>query len=411
MRDFIPKDGGNRTLSNIIVVITGVLAVAVMYYFKDIWGHVTAVVASGMPFFVGILLAFVQMPIMRFFDKWLNRLFSAKKPHKKLCRVIACTVSMAVLLGLIAGFFVILLPQLIVSVQRLVRAITKFINENSSAVQDLLVEHGIMTFNGTELELAWENIITEASSYISVVMDSVMAIYQSVYHVVFQGLIGLITSFYILMDTEHFCAIGRKISYALFSERVADALIHWAREASRIFSGFISGKVIDSLIIGVLCYIFMVIFGFDYALLISVIIGVTNIIPFFGPFIGAVPSALVLAMIDPIQALWFAVFIICLQQVDGNVIGPLILGDQVGLPAFWIMVSIVCGSALFGFAGMLLGVPVTALAVAFAETIVNDRLSEKGRSTATSDYYSQDEPKRRPVLAFLSKEKKQEKKK
>ena len=163
----------------------------------------------------------------------------------------------------------------------------------------------------------------------------------------------------------------------LFKPATCETLIYWTRRANKIFAGFITGKILDSLIIGVICYVCMLLFGIEYPLLISVIVGVTNIIPFFGPFIGAIPSALILLLVNPLSALWFLVFILILQQLDGNVIGPFILGDYVGVSAFWIMLSIMVGGGLFGFAGMLLGVPVFALVYAIVRTVIETRLRKR----------------------------------
>ena len=156
-----------------------------------------------------------------------------------------------------------------------------------------------------------------------------------------------------VLDKEHLCAQFKKITYAFVPKETSESLIYWTRRASRIFSGFLSGKIIDSIIIGCLCYLGMLIFNIEYPLLISVIVGITNILPFFGPFIGAIPSILILLIVNPYSALWFGVFIVILQQIDGNIIGPLILGDSVGIEPLWIMISIVIGGGLFGFAGML----------------------------------------------------------
>ena len=181
-------------------------------------------------------------------------------------------------------------------------------------------------------------------------------------------------------------AQAKKVCYAVMKRPSCETLIHWARRANNIFAGFIIGKIVDSLIIGVICYICMLIFGIEYPLLISVIVGVTNVIPFFGPYIGAVPSILFLLLVNPVSALWFGIFIVILQQIDGNVIGPLILGDHVGLSAFWIMLSITVGGGLFGFAGMVLSVPTFALIYAIVRTVIDRRLKNRGLPEETERY-------------------------
>ncbi|MBR3936215.1 MAG: AI-2E family transporter, partial [Oscillospiraceae bacterium] len=169
-------------------------------------------------------------------------------------------------------------------------------------------------------------------------------------------------------------------------KETAGKLVRIARESDRIFSGFINGKLIDSLIIGILCFIGMSIIGFDFTLLISFIVGVTNVIPFFGPFFGAIPSVLILLMVDPWQALWFAIFVLVLQQLDGNVIGPKILGDNTGLPALWVMFAILVGGGMFGVIGMFVGVPAFAVIYQFTKEYLENRLKKKNLPEQTESY-------------------------
>lgn len=158
---------------------------------------------------------------------------------------------------------------------------------------------------------------------------------------------------------------------AFFSEHTAKEILDGASFTNKTFGGFINGKIIDSLIIGLLCFVCMTIFGWEYTLLISCIVGITNIIPFFGPFIGAIPSALLLLMVDPEQCMWFLVFILALQQFDGNILGPKILGDSTGLASFWVLFAVLVGGGLFGFIGMVIGIPVFAIIYAYATRSIN----------------------------------------
>ena len=198
--------------------------------------------------------------------------------------------------------------------------------------------------------------------------------------------VGLIVACHFLIEKESISRRCKRASYALFKESTAESLIFWFRRANTIFSGFISGKIIDSLIIGILCYIFMLVTNMEYAVLISVVIGITNILPFFGPFIGAIPSILILLMINPRNALIFAIFVLILQQVDGNLIGPKILGDHVGISPLWTMIAIILGSGLFGFTGILLSVPVFALFYALVNAFFETRLSKKNLPVNAESY-------------------------
>jgi len=283
-----------------------------------------------------------------------------------------------------------MLPQLITSIKSILQYITNFVTVNQDKIKEFLLKYEFLSIEGEKLVIAWENIVSQTMNYTSFVLNSAktiaLGVSSGIYSVVIHFLVGLIAAVYLLIDKETFCAQAKKLCYALFKSSTCETLIYWTRRAHKIFAGFITGKILDSAIIGVICYVCMLLFRIEYPLLISVIVGVTNIIPFFGPFIGAVPSILVLLLVNPLSALWFAVFILILQQLDGNVIGPFILGDYVGLSPFLIMLSIVVGGALFGFIGMLLGVPVFALAYAIARTIIDIRLRKRSLPTDVDSY-------------------------
>lgn len=234
--------------------------------------------------------------------------------------------------------------------------------------------------------MAWDNIVSRILENLNLLLDNIFIISSGIVNFLYNGLVAIITAFYILMDKDRLSARFKKVGYSLMKRSTIEELILWTRRANRIFSGFITGKIIDSAIIGIICYVGMLIFKMQYALLISCVIGVTNIIPFFGPFIGWIPCTLILLIVDPMSALWFSIFILVLQQLDGNVIGPHILGDYVGVSALSIMVAIVIGGGLFGFTGMLVSVPVYALGHAFIKTLLTLRLEKKGLPTDTDDY-------------------------
>lgn len=199
-------------------------------------------------------------------------------------------------------------------------------------------------------------------------------------------LIGLVVSLYLMYNTGKFTAGCKRILYSLFAPKRALSILKAVRYADNAFMGFISGKLIDSLIIGVMCYIGCLILKMPYAILVSVIVGVTNIIPFFGPIIGAVPSAFLILMVSPVKCLIFVIFVFLLQQFDGNILGPKILGNAVGIKGFWIMFAIIIGGGLFGFIGMVLGVPVMTIILAGTHYLVNAALARRGLSTESEDY-------------------------
>ena len=198
--------------------------------------------------------------------------------------------------------------------------------------------------------------------------------------------IGLVVAIYLLSGRKKFKKQGKLILYSLFKERWANKIVEEIRFADRVFSGFIGGKLLDSAIIGVICYAGMMVLGLPYAILISVIVGVTNIIPFFGPYIGAIPSAIILLTVSPMSCLIFVIFIVILQQVDGNIIGPKILGSSTGLSGIWVLFSILFFGGLFGFVGMLIGVPVFAVIYDLIRQLIVRGLELRNKSKMFDEY-------------------------
>ena len=392
MKSPIPEDLRGKTISNIIVVCVGIAVAAMVMHFGKLWGILQSIVDTAMPIFIGMAIAFILLPAVVRMEKFFARITLKYDAHKRLFRALSIAIVYVVMLSLLAGFFAILVPQVIKSLKSVVTIVTSAIPRSTHDIQEMVENSALLQRLGVDTDQAmevWRGVSTQISSrlselstYTNMLVNNVLAIASSissrVYSVIFHALVGLIASVYMLLDRERFGALAKTICYAIMKQSACETLIYWTRRAHSIFAGFISGELVDSMIIGVVCYVCMLLFRIEYPLLISVIIGVTNIIPFFGPYIGAIPSILFLLLVNPISALWFGIFIVVLQQIDGNVIGPLILGDHVGLSAFWIMVAITIGGGLSGFAGMLLSVPTFALIYAILHTIIDKRLRERG---------------------------------
>lgn len=402
MKSPIPEDLRGKTLSNIVVVCVGIVVAAALLHIKQIWNLLGTIIQTAMPLLIGFGIAFVLLPGARRLERFFTRVVFRRKPHPKLSRVLALILIYLFVLALLAGFFWIMVPQIVGSLKSVVSIVTGAVPRSNQEMRDLLGQATFLHKLGLDTEqllAAWDHLsaqissrLSELTTYTNVLINNLLAIAgsisTSVYRVVFHALMGFIASIYLLLDRERFCAQFKKLCYSFLKAPTCETLIYWTRRANTIFAGFISGKLLDSLIIGVVCYTCMLIFGIEYPLLISVIVGVSNVIPVFGPYIGAIPSILFLLLVNPLSALWFGIFILILQQIDGNVIGPLILGDLMGLSAFWIMVAIVLGGGLFGFPGLLLSVPTFALLYAILRTIVDKRLRDKGLPTETDRYIS-----------------------
>ena len=287
------------------------------------------------------------------------------------------------------------LPQLVVSIFSLVESADSYMNEVSQWVSGLLKDNPVIARNFMQV---YEQFSAQLVNWVQNIalphLVTMMTGVVTTVSVVVDILIGIIIALYILNGKETFCAQAKKMTYSLFSIERANSIIERVAHIHRVFGGFITGKLIDSLIIGVLCFIGMRIMmavgllGIEssYALLISVIIGITNIIPFFGPFIGAVPSAILIMVVSPLQALYFVIFIIILQQIDGNILGPKILGNSTGLSSFWVMFAILIFGGRFGFVGMAIGVPLFAVIYSIVSEYINHLLKKRGLSEDTNDY-------------------------
>ena len=236
--------------------------------------------------------------------------------------------------------------------------------------------------NTSLMDWIQNTVLPKLGSLISNVTSGVYYAIMGVYNLV----IGIIVSVYVLSNLEQFGASAKRILYSVFSVDIAKKILEGLEFTDRTFMGFINGKLLDSAIIGLICYIVCSILRMPYALLVSVIVGVTNIIPFFGPFIGAVPSSIIILLVNPVKCLIFIAFIILLQQLDGNIIGPKILGSSVGINGFWVMFSIILGAGLFGFWGMLLGVPVFVIIYAAITGSVTRKLKRSDLPWEAADY-------------------------
>ena len=242
--------------------------------------------------------------------------------------------------------------------------------------------------NSLEDLFAWirDNILPELGSFVTNVTSGLYYAVMGIYNLI----IGIIVSVYIMGNMESFGAAVKRLLYCVFTVEAAEKIREAFVFVDKTFVGFINGKLLDSAIIGLICYIVCALLKMPYALLVSVIIGVTNIIPFFGPFIGAVPASIIILMVDPFKCLIFVIFIIILQQVDGNIIGPKILGSSIGINGFWVMFSIILGAGLFGFWGMLLGVPVFVVLYTAVNNHIVKKLKRSDLPWEISDYRDMD---------------------
>lgn len=358
------------TLSGVIL-ISFFLVVDNMHVLGVWFSKATSITIS---FIFGFFIAFVLSPICSFIE---NKILLKLKLKKRTSRVISSLIAMTLAIFALTAFVVISLPQLTESVIKLMNLLPNYLNTAEKISEQLLMQLNIDQtladlLAGYSDEL-FSRVINIASQYLPEILNFSIRFGSTILKVI----IGLAIALYIMIDKERFARQFTKISYAFFSKDNAEKLIDFSRVSANVFNRFIIGKALDSLIIGLLTYIGLMILRMPFALLLSVIIGVTNMIPVFGPFIGAVPGVFILFIVDPILVVWFVLFVLLIQQIDGNIIGPAILGDSLGLPTLWIMFAIIVGGGFYGVLGMFFGVPVFAVIYFYIKKSTEKRLAKK----------------------------------
>ena len=412
------KNSTNRSYFAVGFTAFCVLAAAILFFF--LLFHIGAVrlflgtLAHILrPIFIGMVIAFLLLPIHRRIFLFITSLFKPESLENR--RTIAFFNFIAIILSMAVAFFLIylllalVLPQVYYSIIGLVQAFPGYINgmrtwiftfyETNPEIQEAIIQLyesvavSLQQWLNSDILPNLESITTTVEWIKNDIIPNVTGVVASVYGVIGtilvlmkDLLIALIVSFYLLMRKDIFAAQSKKIVYSIFPVHMSDLIVEEARNAYRIMSGFINGKLLDSLIIGIITLICCKVFQFPYPSLVALIIGVTNVIPFFGPFIGAIPCAFLILLANPTKCVYFVIFIIVLQQFDGNILGPKILGDSTGLASFWVLFSIILFSGLFGFAGMVLGVPVFAMLYSITNRLVRKGLQKHGLPLET-DYY------------------------
>lgn len=337
-----------------------------IYRFQGFGDAISKLTGILMPFIYGAVIAYLLKPVCNCVEDFLRRLLPEKMGTA--ANMLAVTISLLFGILVVYALIMMIVPQLITSVTTLYYTARNNLNdfvdwashqEIIASNQKLLdfIETSYDNLQDTLDNLVRTKLIPSMQSLLSGAALGVMSFVTFLKNII----IGVIVSVYLLASRKKFGQQGKLILYSLIKPRWADIILEEILYADKMFGGFINGKILDSAIIGVLCYIACLIFKFPSALLVSVIIGVTNVIPFFGPFIGAIPATLLILIQNPIKALWFILFVLVLQQVDGNIIGPKILGNTTGLSSFWVLFAILLFGGLWGFVGMIIGVPLFAV--------------------------------------------------
>lgn len=391
-----------RFLRYLYISLTGTLAIVlsisfffILFRFKEVLAGLKNLIQVLMPFIYGAIIAYLLTPICNSIEKALLPFFKKHLKSEKKAQKLSGALGIFLSLGAAVLFVYFLLAMVLPEIFQSVRSIVVLLPDNIEKWTEWM--EGFASDNQILLNYV-EQFSGEIQNYLQDFMKNVLLPNMqmivtgvsngviSVLVVLKNLLIGLIAAVYMMANRKKFAAQAKKSIYGIFKTSHANALIAEIHFTDKVFGGFIIGKLLDSLIIGCICFVSMNILKMPYAMLVSVIVGVTNVIPFFGPYFGAVPSALLILMVSPRQCVYFLIFILILQQFDGNILGPKILGDSTGLSGFWVLFSILLFGGLLGFIGMVIGVPAFAVIFNLVKRGVENALKKRGLSPKTQDY-------------------------
>ena len=377
-------------LTAFLVIAASLLTGFVLFNVKSIINILKGLLVLLTPFIIGFVFAYLLNPIVEFFkknliSKWVKD--NNKKKITNLSILITCVLFIAVLVLL----FSIIIPELLKSIEKLAVNLPHYIeeiknyllNRLSNSELKTMVLNNYANINDNLNKVVNTTLVPKIDEWLVALSNGVIVALKTFFDI----LLGFVIAIYFLADKENFIGGIKRLLYTVFSIKTANKIIENARHTNSIFGDFMAGKLLDSLIIGVVTFLFLAIFGYPYALLIGVLVGITNIIPYFGPWFGAIPSVLLILMDNPLKALIFGLFIIVLQQIDGNILGPKLCGSRVGLKSFWVLASILIFGNLFGVVGMLVGVPIFALIYGYLNNHITTNLKEKELPIKTEEYF------------------------
>ena len=381
-------------LTLLTVIILSALFIVALINIGIVFNAIKSIVAVFSFVIYGVIFAYLMNPVLKLAEKLVQRIFArsnmTERGLMKLSRVLGVLVALLTFLAVIYGLLAMVLPELIQSIS------TTFSPDNLQTYYDKITTWLYNTMRDSPFE-TWmrehdpvkvvQDWLTKELDIFSTI-GSVVSEAYGIGKVIFNMVIGLVVAVYLLIGKERYIAQVKKFIASVFKTRWANKIYEIGRFTNRSFGGFMVGKLIDSLIIGLISYIGMLILGLPYALISSTFVGISNIIPFFGPLIGIVVGGVLILLQNPLQALYFLIFELILQQVDGNIIGPKILGGRMGISGFWVLFSITVFGSVFGFPGMLVGVPVFTVIYTLCSEAINNSLQKKKLPPETDDYYS-----------------------
>ncbi len=384
----------DKKLMAIAVYALLVLMVAIPYYLvlanlPAVWTMVCNLFHPILPMVYGFVIAYLLNPIMVEIETQLSRMKLYGRLRQKYQRALTLLLTYLLSIAVLVIFVLIVLPLVASNVaamygqlQNYVGATETFANELLEKIpQDIIPQEYV-----DQLTQMAGNSIQDLINWMATSAPKAIGLIWQLGSGLIATFLAVVVSIYLLFAKERFIAQLRKILCAFLPKKSVRRLVAVTRTTHMMFGRFITGKVIDSIIIGILCFIGLSIMQMPNAVLVSFIVGITNVLPYFGPFVGAVPGFFLIAVISPVQGFIFLIFILVLQQIDGNIIGPMILGDSTGLSAFWVVFAILFFGGMFGIPGMFIGVPTFGVIYALIKDSITERLNAKGMPVETEDY-------------------------
>lgn len=373
------KNISNKLKQNILLGTYLIALYFILLNIKSVLSTFGNIISILKPFIIAFCIAFIlNLPMTFFENKVFNLLDKQKSGYvRKLKRPLSILATFITVIGLVIALALFVIPELISSISTLLNAVPDYIRSFEKIINQYISSAEILQNAYDTLITTWKELLTIVGGLLTTSLTSILTTTISITSGVVNFALSIVLTIYMLASKETLLYHSKKMLYAFVSKPLSDKLIRVVRLSNITFSKFITGQCIEAVILGFLCFLGMNIFSMPYSLLVSVLVGVTALIPVFGAFIGTIPSVFLILLINPMQALWFIVFILCLQQFEGNVIYPKVVGNSVGLPAIWVMLAMLVGGSTLGLIGMLIGIPVFSVAYQLIREYTNKRLESK----------------------------------
>lgn len=372
----------DEKLKSYILLSTYVLVLgAVLWNFKTISHIFTGFIDMISPFLWAIVIAFVLNLLMKFYDNKVLKFIDKSKSRKvrAVKRPISITLALLTILAILTTIVIFVIPQLIESIAKLGEGIPTYIQK-----LELLIQQSLKHVNSQQLNQMlgnvmnmWKEILSISTQFLTGFLSNIIDITLNVTTSIFDIIMSFIFAIYMLANKEQLLRQLKKVTFAFMPKKAAEKTVEIAQITNKAYASFITGQCTEALIIACMCFVGMIVLRIPYAFLIAVLLGVTGIIPIFGAFIGTIPAIFIIFMVSPIKAVWFLIFILVMQQVEGNFIYPRVVGNSVGLSSLWVTLAILIGTSLYGVMGILLGIPLFAVFYKIFGDITNKRLKKK----------------------------------